>query len=147
MILDRENLFDHDVAITVTRNSTDVIDLTKLSGQNVGLGEELFVFVQVQTAFTAGGAATLQIALVTDDNAALTTPTVLQDQVAVIPVADLVVGFKINFRVHPSEALERYLGLVYTVATGPMLTGKIRAGVVRDIQASEKIFPKNFQTA
>lgn len=145
MILDKENLFDLNAAITVTRNSTKVIDLRELS-KAVGLGEPLFVTVMVMTAFTAGGAATLQIALVTDDNEGLTTPTVLQDQVAVIPVADLVAGFKRDFRIHPSALMERYLGLVYTVATGPMLTGTVTAGVSHDIQ-DNRIYPKNFQTA
>lgn len=146
MILDIENMFDFDVPITETRNSTGVIDLPKPSP--IGLGEPLFITVQVMQSFTAEGAATLQIALVTDDDPDLSAPTVLQDQVAVIPVADLVAGFKREFRIHPTlpGVMKKYLGLVYTVATGPMTAGKIRAGITHDI-GETKAYPANVTTA
>jgi hypothetical protein len=85
------------------------------------------------------------VALVTDDNVGLTTPTGLQ-QSAVIPVASLVAGYQFQFRIDPSAIVELYLGLVYTVATGPMLTGTISAAVVHDVQ-SWKAHAKNFVTA
>jgi hypothetical protein len=145
MYLDFQNVFDNDVAITVTRNSTNVIDLIK-TAQDIGTGEDLYVVVAVGTAFTAGGSATLQIALVTDDNASLSSPTVLQDQVAVIAVASLVAGFFLPFRIHPSSVMEQYLGLVYTVATGPMTAGKVTAAIVKDIERW-KAYPSGFSVA
>ena len=143
MIEDFYNMFDQAAAITVTRNSTNVIDLIK-AAPDIGAGENLFVMVIVTTAFTAGGSATLQVALVTDDNANLTSPTILQ--VAVIPVASLIGGFELPFRIHPSSVMERYLGLVYTVATGPMTAGAVTAGIVKDIQRW-KAFPSGFTVA
>ncbi len=145
MIQDFHNMFDQAAAITVTRNSINVIDLKKV-GQDIGAGEPLFVMITVTTTFTAAGAATLQIALVTDDNAGLATPTVLQDQVAVLPVASLVAGLEIPMRIHPSSVMEQYLGIVYTVATGPMTAGALTAGIVKDIQRW-KAYPKNYPTA
>lgn len=145
MYLDKEIVFDDAAALTVTRNSTNVKDLGR-AGQDIGNGENLWLRISVTTAFTAGGAATLQIALVTDDNAALTSPTILQDQVAVIPVAALVVGYSLNIRIQPTDVMERYLGLVYTVATGPMTAGNLTAGIVKDVQNS-KAYPNNFVTA
>jgi hypothetical protein len=143
MYLDHEVLFDNDVAITVTRNSTNVIDFIK-EAPDIGAGEDLFVMVKVTTAFTAGGSATLQVALVADDNEALTTPTILQGQV--VAVASLIAGFELRFRIHPSSVTERFLGFIYTVATGPMTAGKITAGIVKDIQRW-KAFPSGFTVA
>lgn len=145
MIFDNQNLFDYQAAITSTRNSTNVIDLIK-TAQNIGVGNELYVDLTVVEAFTAGGSATLQIAVVTDDNAALSSPTTLQDQPAVIPVASLVLGLRMPIRVHPA-AFERYLGLVYTVATGPMTAGKVTAGLVLSPGGIWVANPKNYPTA
>jgi hypothetical protein len=106
----------------------------------------LYVAVTVGTAFTAGGAATLQVALVSSAAENLGTPTTHQDQVAVVPVASLIAGFTLYMRIHPMELPLRYLGLVYTVATGPMLTGKITAGIVHGIQRS-KAYASGFSVA
>ena len=142
MIQEKLSMFDDARAITVTRNSTNVIDLLR-AGQDIGMGEELFILVTVTTAFTAGGAATLHIAVVTDDNVGLTTPTVLQDQPVAMPVASLVAGFEIRMRINPSNIMQQYLGLVYTVATGPMTAGVVTASLQKDIQ-TWKAFPSNF---
>jgi hypothetical protein len=144
MWYDHENIFDQDAPITVTRNSTNAIDL-KRAAQDIGIGEEITIRVSVATAFTAVGAATLNIALVTDDNAALTSPTNLQDQSVVIPVADLIIGFERVFTILPSSVMEQYLGLVYTVATGPMTAGAIDAAVVESVQGW-KAYPRNYAT-
>lgn len=149
MFLDKENLFDNAAAITVTRNSTNVIDLTK-AGQDIGVGEPLHIAVAVVETFTAGGAATLQIAVVTDDNAALATPTILRDFPDVFALAELAKGREtLIITLGPTElmaTMERYLGLVYTVATGPMTAGKVTAGIVKDYQRN-KPYPKNYVTA
>lgn len=75
----------------------------------------------------------------------LATSTRLQ-QLAAIPVASVMAGYQFQFRIDPSAITERYLGLVYTVATGPMLTGTITAAVVHDVP-SWKAHAKNFVTA
>lgn len=145
MIQDKLLMFDEDAAITVTRNSTNVIDLLR-TDQDLGTGENMYVTVIVTTAFTAAGSATLQVAVVTDDNASLSSPTTLQDQPAVIAVASLILGYRLDIRIHPSALFERYLGLVYTVATGPMTAGAINSSVAHDIQRW-RAYAKNYATA
>ena len=145
MILDAQNLFDQANAITVTRNSTNVIDLVK-TGLNIGLGRPFFIYVTVTTAFTADGAATLQVALVTDDNASLSSLTTLQDLPAVIAVASLVAGFSFSFYIHPTSVMEQYLGLIYTVATGPMTAGKVTAGIALQVPGYTA-YPRNYPVA
>lgn len=144
MIQDKLNMFDDDAAITVTRNSTNVIDLLA-ANQDIGRGEPLFVVVVVTTAFTTGDAAVLQVALVTDDNAALSSATVLQDQPAVIAAATLVQGYRLNMRIQP-KTMERYLGLIYTVTVGSFTAGKVSAGIVHDTD-DWKSYPSGFTVA
>ena len=143
MILDKLTMFDEATNITVTRNCTNPIDLLR-AAQDIGEGEEITIRVAVVTAFIAVGAATLKIALVTDDNEALTSPTVLEDQ-AVIPVADLILGFEVLIIIPPSPVMKRWLGLVYTVANGPMTAGAIDAGIVESVQGW-KAYPRNYAT-
>ena len=72
--------------------------------------------VTVVTAFTAGGAATLHIALVTSADPGLGSQTILQDQATDIPVASLVAGLELPFFTHPTPSMLQYLALLYTVA-------------------------------
>lgn len=137
MILDRQNLFSNSQAITATANSTDVVDLTARRGiRNPDLPLE--VVIKVLEAFTASGAATLTVALVTADDAALTTNADTLATTTAIGRASLVVGYEPAKWSIPTGRLRRYLGLTYTVATGPMTAGKITAGLVlnRDEQTA-----------
>jgi len=148
MILDKFLMFDEKVALTATRNSTNVIDLFRI-GEDIGRGEPLYWFFIVNTDLdSAGEAATLQIALVTDDNAALTTPAILQDMPAVLTEAALTTALPYTLYRHVPvvPALERYLGLVYTVAGENFTSGTISAGITHDIQAW-KAYASNFVSA
>ena len=129
MILDKQNLFSDDQAITVTANSTNVIDL---GAADKGPGTPLEIYIQATEAFTAAGAATLTVSLTTDDNASMSSATTLYTSAA-IGKADLVAGYVVPIRALPTGA-EQYLRLTYTVATGPMTAGKITAGIVLDRQ-------------
>ena len=143
MWFDHENIFDQAANITVTRKSTKALDLNR-AAQDIGEGEEIVIRVSVVRTFTAVGLATLQIVLVTGDEPALLSPTV-HDQGAVIPVASLVVGFEQLITIPPSPVMKRWLGLVYTVANGPMTAGAIDAGIVESVQGW-KAYPRNYAT-
>lgn len=144
MIWDLQALFDDSAAITVTRNSTNVYDL--MVARDLAPGEDLMWVTLVTTAFTAGGAATLTAALTAADDAALTTnPTTLATSGAVA-VASLVAGYKLRKEVSRNTVYgigQRYLGVIYTVATGPMTAGKIYSGVTLEAQDdSAVIYPR-----
>lgn len=133
MITDRELSFSTAQAVTVTANSTDVVDLGV--AHDIARGQNLRVRVQVDTTFTAGGAATLTIALVTSAAAALSSPTTVYTTAA-IPVASLVAGYVAIDTVIGTTS-GRYLGIIYTVATGPMTAGAISASVVLDTESTQ----------
>jgi len=137
-------------AVTATANSTNVVDLSL--ARDVGEGEDLYVSFSVGTAFTAAGAATLTPTVVVSAADTLTTPTTLGTG-GTIAVASLVAGYTFVIRVNPqlfyssttnSSLGLRYLGVIYTVATGPMTAGTITADVVLDIQDGKKFYASCF---
>lgn len=132
MILDKQNTLSEEQAITATADSTNVID-TGAAGMNNGQAVELLA--QVEEAFTAAGAATLTVSLVTATDAAFTSPVTLLTTPA-IPKATLVRGYQLPLSYLPANLL-RYFKLVYTVATGPMTAGKINAGIVLARQTNQ----------
>lgn len=125
MILDKELMFSEKQAVTASAASTNVIDM----GTDRELGAaDVEVYGIVDEAATAAGAATVQVALETDDNSGFSTPTTLS-QTAAIGKATLVAGYKF-FRMKIPYGCERFLRLYYTVATGPLTAGKFTAGIV-----------------
>lgn len=149
-MLDRQLVFSNKQAITVTAVSTDKVSLlgtplTLPTGQTVsfvtdtlgntvendaGKTEELDVLITVTEAFTAAGAATLTFALVVDDDEALGSPTTLMTTAA-IGKATLIPGYQARMAIPAGAAqADRFMGISYTVATGPMTAGRITAAIV-----------------
>jgi len=91
--------------------------------------------VVVDVDFTAAGAATMVIGLITDDAADLSSPTTILSTPAIGKAALTAGRVPIVIPVPPNIA-EQYLGLNYTVATGPMTAGKVTAFIAKDIQSN-----------
>lgn len=127
-ILDDTNLFDDAVVLTNTRNSTDIIDLSSV--RDVGAGEPLELFVNVNSALLSAGASTLTVALQTDTAVGFGTAVTLLTTPA-IPKATLVQGYQPIKQKLP-EGIQRYIRLVYTVATADFTGGTITAGLNLD---------------
>lgn len=129
MLTDRHLTFSDGQAVTATANSTDVISL---DGYFIGRGDTtLRIYVQVDEAFTAAGAATLTIDVVQADNAALTTNAETLATSGSKALAALVKdGKKFLMEVPAPKNSKKFLGLKYTVGTGPMTAGKLTAGLV-----------------
>jgi hypothetical protein len=135
MILDKQNQFSAAQAVTVTAASTNVIDLGPTSAAlnaNGALGPE--IFFNVDTTFTAAGAATLTITVRSSASSSMTSP-VLHAVSTALTVASLTAGSVVAFTPRIPQPSLRYVDVHYTVATGPMTAGAISAAVVADRQA------------
>lgn len=143
MILDKGNLVSSAQAVTSSAGSTDVIDLSQ--ARAIGDGEELEFFVNVDTAATAAGAATVTFQVQTDDNSAFSSPTTVI-QTDAIPKATLAAGYQIKISLPVGATPERYLRLYYSVATGPLTAGAFTAGLVLDAQNS-RAYPSGYTIA
>ena len=106
----------------------DQIDTQIARNIGVGVGEgQLFLVVTVDTTATSGGAATLTIDLVTDDNGSLSSPAVIASSAA-IAVASLTQGAKVIVLALPiSDSYERYIGIQQRTGTAAFTAGKINA--------------------
>lgn len=143
MITDNNLRVSSAQAVTTTAVSTDKIDL--LSAREIGEGADLFFVFSVGTAFAGGTSITFQI--VTDDNANLSSPTVIAASAAIV-TASLTAGAQFVVPIPPQIASlgERYLGVQYTVV-GTYSAGTITADVVHNIQDGKKFYASGFTVA
>lgn len=131
-------------AVTASAVSTNTIDLTAI--RDVGAGEQVEVYFNVDTTVTAAGAATVNFQVITSAAAALTSPTILA-QTDAIPKASLTAGVRFAIQVPRAQLTEkgqRYLGVQYTVATGPLTAGAFSSGIVLDYGDSTKSYTSGY---
>lgn len=111
-------------ALTATAVSEDSVDLT--TARDIGSGEPLvFVFEVTAALVASGGAATLVVAVISADDAALTSNVVVHNQSATIAEASLITGYRVVLDV-PMETnigADRYWGGRYTVAVANFDSG------------------------
>ena len=127
MILDHENLFSNDQAITTTANSTNVIK-RGTDDEKDGTPE---VLIQVTTTFAGG--TSIKVGLYTDESEDMSGEELVMETKA-IALASLVAGYKFKINRVPDN-LKKYSRLTYTVV-GTMSAGKITAGFVMDRQTN-----------
>jgi hypothetical protein len=137
-------------AVTASAVSTNTVDLGV--ARDLGQGTDLFVVIGVDVAATASGSATVNFQVISSAAAALTSPTIL-GQTDAIGKAELTLGRKpIVLRI-PSAILlaqpvgQRYLGLQYTVATGPLTAGSFTAYITLEDIGVGKYYASGFTVA
>lgn len=149
MILDKQNMYSDDQAITADAASTNVIDhgapaTPKTTGviagralyRDMGVGVCIPILVQVTESFAennVGTTSTLTVALQADNDEAFGSPTTIYTSAA-FDKTNLVAGMRIPMMAVLPEGLnERYTRLYYNFTadgTGSFTAGKITAGVV-----------------
>ena len=127
------------VAITVTRDSTNDLDMKNQRDMAVG-DNVLDILVSIITAFTAAGAATLTTEIKgAKDNAGVAGTYYTLASSPAIAVAQLTIGRTIMRMPLPYWSPEasgdplnvpRFYRLTYTVATGPMTAGSVAAFLI-----------------
>ena len=143
MITDKYLRLSEDQEVLTSAVSTNTIDLSQ--ARDIGEGKPLYMVFTVTTAFTrAAGALTVTMNVLTDDDAALGSPTTLASTGA-IAKADLTAGAQFVLQIPPvlgSKGL-RYLGASFTnSATAD--TGKVTVDIVETFQDGKKFYPSGY---
>lgn len=137
-------------AVTASAVSTNTIDL--LQSRDLAGGNDLYAVFTVDVAATAAGAATVQFQIITSAAAALTSPTILV-QTDAIGKAELTAGRRPIYIEIPASILaaqpigQRYLGVQYTVGTGPLTAGSFSASITDSKVEVGKNYPSGFTVA
>lgn len=144
MILDKFNEFADAQAVTSTAISTNVIDLAPLGGgtgtntvRDIGSGEDVYLVVRTVGAATDSGSdATLTVTLESDSTENLaTSPTVHFSTGAMAFAAFSPAGTELAAIKLPAGNYERYLGVRFTVGSGPLTAGTFDAFLTKDAQS------------
>lgn len=123
MILDKLAQLSLAQAVAATAVSTNVFDMGNVTPKrDIGIGEPLELHITVNVAADAvTGDETYEFQLVTDDDVAIGSPTVVEQ--LVVPRALLVVGFQFTVPLPQNRILERYLAARYVLGgTTPSIT-------------------------
>lgn len=128
MILDAYLKLSAAQAVTASAASTSYID-TLAAGNAI---ENLQALLKVDTsADSSGSAATLTVAIQTDDNTSFTSPTTIASTGA-IAEATLITGFTTAMKL-PSLGMERYIRGYYTAGTENLTAGNFTLALVTDV--------------
>lgn len=132
MIIDRFNEFSDAQEVTASDASTSVVDLKAAGAVE---GKPLYLHIKVNDGVTASGSATVAFALQTDSDEAFGSATTLWS-LAAVAKATLVDGYQVVRLPINGMALERYLRVYYTVASGPLTAGKFDAFLSADADSN-----------
>lgn len=140
MIIDKLLRFSEAQALTAAAASTNSLDMG--SARNLGVGQDLYVYLIVDVALTDSGSnSTISVDLY-GDSATTFTPDGQQRLFTVAAAA--VAGTAYFAKISPDMAANyRYLELYYTMNNGDLTTGTVTAGICTEIQKST-IYPKGY---
>lgn len=142
MYIDSQLLFSDAQAVTSTAISSNVIDLNPdgyglaSNVQDIGIGEEVYLVVQTAVTITDSGSdATLAVTLESDTVVGLNSANVVHISTGTLAFATYATAGTVIFAGKlPVADYKRYLGVRYTVASGPFTAGAITAFLTKDIQ-------------
>lgn len=150
MLLDALLQLSAAQAVTSTAVSTNTVDLSQ--NRDIGAGEDMYAVFTVDTTVTAAGAATVNFQIIISASANLSSPTILA-QTDAIGKAELTAGRRPIVIEIPESILaaqpigQRYLGVQYTVGTGPLTAGAFTCYLSNSPVSVGKNYPSGFSVA
>lgn len=131
MYKDAQNLYSSAQAITAAAASGNIIDHG--AARDLGTGQDVYVVVIVDVAFTDGGSdSTLTVTLETDNDAAFGSPTLAAQTIGTLAALSAI-GTVLTAKLQPGAVNERYSRLYYTPNNGNLTTGTVTAFLTTDI--------------
>ena len=163
MYVDTQLELSNSQAVTSTAISENVVDILTTGAAAATLGtyvvgnttqdlgqsnEPLFLVVQtaVQATDTSSD-ATLTITLESDGNAGLSSPTVHYSSGAIAFANFAAAGTRLVTVALPHGNYERYVGIRYTVASGPLTAGQFDAFLTTDPAGVRRTYATGFSVS
>lgn len=150
MYVDKQTEFSDSQAVTATAISSNVLDLFSVKAgaaaaadispnTRIDIGEgtgDLYLVVSVPTAITDSGSdATLTVSLESADDAGLTTNAIVHFSTGALAFATYATAGTVIVAIRlPAGLYRRYLGVRYTVASGPFTAGALDAYLTPTLQ-------------
>lgn len=138
MYIDAKTELSDAQAVTSTAISSNVIDLGATNTlKDIGTGQDVYLVVSTQTAATDSGSdATLTVTLESDSTANLATSATVHFSTGALAFAAFSSAGSVLAAVKlPAGNYERYVGVRYTVGSGPLTAGKFDAFLTTDVQS------------
>lgn len=140
MIQDALAMLASAQTLTSTADSSDFMDLGPMgnslnsnTSRDIGNGENLFLALNVLTAFTASTAATMTPTIVCSPTSSFASTFTVLTGTALTSANLASTGLVAIYRLPPSDNWRRYVKGTWTVATGPFTAGVLQASIVKDI--------------
>ena len=132
--------------ITATGTTSRSVDLSQV--RDIGDGLPMYAIFIITESVVAAGAAKVNFQVVTDDNGALSSPTVIASS-GDIGKSELVAGHSINVPIPPSNFSSKPIGELFVgarllVSTGPATSGKVSAWINDSMVSQKKNYPSGF---
>lgn len=138
MYIDSQLMFSDEQAVTSTAISTNVVDLgpiTDNTTRDVGAGEPIYLVVETAVTCTdLVSDATVTLTLESDDNVSLSSATTHFTSGSLAFATYATAGTRFVQVALPKGDYQRYLGVRYTVAVGPLTAGAFNAYLTKDPQ-------------
>lgn len=147
MILDSRNEFADATALSTAATGLALVgNVIDLGTDGVNDVDSMYLVVQVDTAVTSAGSATVEFQLASDAQAAIAVDgsASVHFKTAAIAKATLVAGYQVCAIELPKGTYERYLGILQNVGTAALTAGKINAFLTND-PMTWKAFDAPFQ--
>lgn len=112
--------------------STDIYDTG--AAADVGIGQEMWLQIQLNAAVTSGGAATVQFVLQTATDAAFTSP--LEFPLTPARALAALTANSVQFQGRLPVGLRRFIRVVYRIAAATTTGGTVTTFLAEDLQLS-----------
>ena len=132
MILDERSEFADATALSTAATGLALVgDVIDLGTDGINEVDGIEFYVNIDTAVTSGGSATVSFVLASDAQAAIAVDgsATVHFQSAAIAKATLVAGYTAVAVKLPKGQYERYLGILQNVGTAALTAGKINSGL------------------
>ena len=142
MITDALLRLSTDQAVTASAVSTNTIDLSQ--ARDIGEGKPLYMVFTITETFAT--LTSLAFNVVTDDNASLSSPAVINTVSVTLASGGLAAGKQLALPIPPLKGSkgERYLGASFTVSGSNATAGKITTDIVETFQDGQKYYASGF---